>query len=95
MPDPVMPDPVMPDQERADDAIADPSRQFKTPTDVLRDTRLDVDTKRAILESWKKDAELLSTAANENMTGGESAGPILQEVTIALETLETTSGRVN
>ncbi|HMN47443.1 MAG TPA: hypothetical protein PKE27_22915 [Povalibacter sp.] len=85
----------MPEQKRTEDAIADPSRQFETPMDVLRDTRLDVDAKRAILESWKKDAELLSTATNENMTGGENPLPILQQVTIALEKLEETSGRIN
>ncbi len=82
-------------QKRTEDAIADPSRQFRTPMDVLRDTRLDVDAKRAILESWKKDAELLSTATNENMAGGENPLPTLQEVTIALEKLEETSGRIN
>ncbi len=85
----------MPEQNRTEDAIADPSRQFKTPMDVVRDTRLDVDAKRAILESWKKDAELLSTATNENMGGGESPLPSLQDVTIALEKLEETSGRIN
>ena len=85
----------MPDQNRTDDAIADPSRQFNSPMDVVRDSRLDVDAKRAILESWKKDAELLSTASNENMGGGEHHTKILQEVTIALEKLEQTRGRIN
>ena len=85
----------MSDQKRIDAAIADPSSQFKTPMEVVRDTALSLDTKRAILESWKKDAELLSTASNENMTGGESAGPVLQDVTIALEKLEESRGRVN
>ena len=86
---------MSPQQERTEDAIADPSRQFKTPMDVLRDPKLDVDAKRAILESWKKDAELLSTATNENMTGGESPIPTLQDVNIALEKLEKLSGSVN
>ena len=85
----------MPEQKRTEDAIADPSRQYRTPMDVLRDTRLDIDAKRAILESWKKDAELLSTATNENMAGGENPLPGLQEVTIALEKLEETRGGVN
>jgi hypothetical protein len=79
--------------DRTEDAIADPTRQFKTPMDVVRDTRLDIDAKRQILESWKKDAELLSTAANENMTGGEA--PSLQEVGLALDKLEKLSGSVN
>lgn len=85
----------MPDQKRTEDAIADPTRQYKRPLDVLNDGRLGDDAKRAILESWKKDAELLSTATNENMAGGESQLPILQEVTIALDRLEKASGRIN
>lgn len=85
----------MPQQTRTDDAIADPSRQFEKPGDVLSDTRLDSDAKRAILESWKKDAELLSTASNENMSGGEAHTSVLQEVTLALEQLEKTQGRIN
>jgi hypothetical protein len=80
-------------QERTEDAIADPSRQFANPMDVVRDPKLDIDAKRQILESWKKDAELLSTAANENMTGGEH--PSLQDVSLALEKLEQLSGSVN
>ena len=40
------------------------------------------DEKRRILESWKKDAELLSTAQDENMSGGER--PQLQDVSLAL-----------
>ncbi len=85
----------MTSDQRTDDAIADPSRQFKRPMDVVNDPRLDTDAKRAILQSWKKDAELLSTATNENMAGGEPAVSVLQEVTIALEKLERTEGAVN
>lgn len=85
----------MSDQKPIDDIIADPSRQFRTPMEVLSDNRFDIDAKRAILESWKKDVELLSTATNENMGGGESPLPTLQDVTIALEKLEETSGRIN
>ncbi len=40
---------------------------------MVRDDGLDADEKLRILESWKKDAELLSTAQDENMTGGERA----------------------
>jgi len=61
--------------------------------DVVNDPTLDPDAKRQILESWKKDAELLSTAQNENMTGGEAPG--LQDVSLALDQLEKTSGRKN
>lgn len=83
------------EQQRTEDAIADPTRQFNTPMDVVNDPALDVHAKRQILESWKKDAELLSTATNENMTGGETPVPQLQEVSLALDKLEKLSGAVN
>lgn len=83
------------EQQRTEDAIADPTRQFNTPMDVVNDPTLDVDAKRQILESWKKDAELLSTATNENMTGGETPLPLLQDVHLALDKLEKLSGAVN
>jgi hypothetical protein len=54
--------------------------------DVVDDEGLDADEKRRILESWKKDAELLSTAQDENMAGGER--PQLQDVSVALRHLE-------
>jgi len=79
--------------ERAEDRIADPTRHYDKPMDVVDDASLDLDAKRQILESWKKDAELLSTAQNENMTGGEAPG--LQDVSLALEKLEKISGRKN
>ena len=82
-------------QERTADAIADPSRQFKNPMDVVNDATLDLDAKRQILESWKKDAELLSTATNENMSGGEPPLPHLQDVTLALGKLDELSGKIN
>jgi hypothetical protein len=85
----------MPEQKRTEAAIADPSSQFKSPMDVLSDATLDYDAKHAILESWKKDAELLSTATNENMAGGENPLPSLQDVAIALERLEKSAGRIN
>jgi hypothetical protein len=59
----------------------------------VNDPTLQPDAKRQILESWKKDAELLATAQDENMTGGEAPG--LQEVSLALDRLEKVSGRSN
>ena len=82
-------------RDRTDDAVADPSRQFGRPLDVLYDDVLDVDAKRHILESWKKDAQLLSTATNENMSGGEPPAATLQEVTIALYKLDQMCGSIN
>lgn len=73
-------------ERQVDDAIADPTRGFEAPMDVVRDPRLELDEKRKILESWKTDAQLLATAQDENMAGGESSR--LQEVVLALEALE-------
>jgi hypothetical protein len=80
-------------QERVDNAIGDPTREYKKPMDVVHDRELNLDEKRKILESWKKDAELLSTAQGENMAGGER--PLLQDVSLALGELEKISGRQN
>lgn len=79
-------------QEHVEQAIADPTKKFDSPMDVVNDRTLDVEQKRTILESWKKDAELLATASAENMTGGEA--PLLQDVCLALDKLEQSSGRV-
>jgi hypothetical protein len=78
-------------QEQVESAISDPTRHYECPMDVVNDDALDIDEKRRILESWKKDAELLSTAQAENMTGGER--PQLQDVSLALGELERVSAR--
>ena len=75
------------------DAISDPTREYRQPIDVVRDDELDADEKLRILESWKKDAELLSTAQDENMAGGER--PQLQDVMLAIQELERIRGSIN
>ena len=77
-------------EERVEELIADPTRRFQHPNEVLQDDSLDESEKRRILESWKKDAELLATAQAENMAGGERS--LLQDVSLALDQLERTSG---
>ena len=77
-------------EQRVENAIGDPTREYAKPMDVVNDPGLDADQKRRILESWKKDAELLSTAQDENMAGGERT--LLQDVSIALSELERISG---
>lgn len=76
-------------EQQVENAIADPTRFYTCPMDVVHDGELDADEKRRILESWKKDAELLSTAQDENMAGGER--PQLQDVSLALGELERLS----
>lgn len=78
---------------KVSDAIGDPTREYRKPIDVLKDAELDADEKLRILESWKKDAELLSVAQDENMTGGER--PQLQDVMLAILELERTRGSIN
>ncbi|GFE80767.1 hypothetical protein GCM10011487_27670 [Steroidobacter agaridevorans] len=75
------------------DAISDPTREYRKPIDVVKDDQLDHDEKLRILESWKKDAELLSVAQDENMAGGER--PQLQDVMLAIQELERTRGSIN
>ena len=76
---------------QVESAISDPTRHYDCPMDVVRDDTLDTDEKRRILESWKKDAELLSNAQAENMTGGERPG--LQDVSLALGELDRLEAR--
>ena len=75
------------------DAISDPTKAYSHPMDVVRDGQLEAGEKLRILESWKKDAELLSTAQDENMAGGER--PQLQDVLLAIQELDRVSGRIN
>jgi hypothetical protein len=77
-------------EQQVENAIADPTRFYASPMDVVHDDELDTEQKRRILESWKRDAELLSTAQDENMAGGER--PQLQDVSLALGELERLSG---
>ena len=77
-------------QEQVESAISDPTRHYTCPMDVVHDESLQTEEKRKILESWKKDAELLSTAQDENMAGGER--PQLQDVSLALQELDQSAG---
>jgi hypothetical protein len=84
---------MSPQHESVEELIGDPTRRYAKPIDVVNDEELSAADKRRILESWKKDAELLSTAQDENMTGGEL--PLLQDVNLALGELDRVSGRTN
>lgn len=80
-------------ENRVRDAISDPTKAYRHPMDVVRDDQLEAGEKLRILESWKKDAELLSRAQDENMAGGER--PQLQDVVLAIQELERSGGRIN
>ena len=79
--------------EQVESAISDPTRHYARPMDVVHDDSLDAEQKLKILESWKKDAELLSTAQDENMSGGER--PQLQDVSLALIELQQERSSLN
>jgi hypothetical protein len=63
-------------------AVLNPADHFGCPMDVVKDPRLTKDDKQRILESWARDAELLSQAEAENMQGAQR--PRLQEAKLAL-----------
>jgi hypothetical protein len=88
-----MSEPPSTHETKVSDAIGDPSKEYRHPMEVVRDSQLDTEEKRRILESWRKDAELLSRAQDENMAGGER--PQLQDVVLAIQELDRVSGRIN
>jgi hypothetical protein len=67
-------------------AIKDPANHFASPADVVSDLRFTAEAKQRILNAWALDAELLSQAEAENMSGGKP--PRLREVKLALLELE-------
>jgi hypothetical protein len=69
-----------------DSAVLDPAAYFASPMDVVKDKRLTKGDKQRILESWVRDAELLSQAEAENMQGPERTR--LQEASLALQELQ-------
>jgi hypothetical protein len=68
--------------------VKDPWEHFVSPMDVVTDERFTPEEKRKILESWALDAELLSKAEAENMTGQPGDRPRLQAVKLALLELD-------
>lgn len=76
----------MSEKPTVQDIIADPAAHYDTPDAVLKDTKLDSETKRKMLESWRLDASRLLASEGENMGGGEPNR--LGEVDRALQDLE-------
>ena len=82
----------MPEPHRKTDIdamVLDPADHFDSPMDVVKDPRLTRADKKRILESWIKDAELVSVAEAENMQGEKR--PRLREAHLAMEALEEQS----
>lgn len=68
-----------------DKALRDPKSVYDTPEQVLADPRLDRQGKKAILQTWEQDAQLLLKAEDEAMGGGEPN--MLRRVELALNRL--------
>jgi hypothetical protein len=69
-----------------DTILKDPAKHFATPHEVVIATGYSREEKRRILESWAVDAELLTVAEEENMSGADRPG--LHDVKLALLELE-------
>jgi hypothetical protein len=50
-----------------------PAGEFRAPEDVAHDPSLDRQDKKKILRQWETDAEALTRAGDEGMSGGEPA----------------------
>lgn len=68
------------------EAIDNPASNFDTPTILVESTALSPVEKGEALKNWAEDAERLSVAADEGMTGGERS--LLPEVKAAEAVLE-------
>ena len=68
------------------EAVANPSKIFNAPMDVIHTPGLSEADKRAILESWEQEARLLQTATAENMAGGEPSR--IEDVRKAIDMLD-------
>jgi hypothetical protein len=51
--------------------IANPEAHFDKPTDVLRDSALSHEEKKAALNIWEQNERQLLTASNEGMPGSD------------------------
>lgn len=66
-------------------ALLDPSSEFATLEDLLRDKSLTREQKIQILHRWEYDARELEVAEEENMSGGPPS--MLAEIFSALRAL--------
>lgn len=73
---------IKPSALDVDTAVLHPAEHFDSPMAVARDPRFTKEQKLRILESWARDAQLLSQAEAENMPGTDR--PRLQEAKLAL-----------
>jgi len=79
--------------ETREDKVEKPHAHFDHPQDVVADRALSKEEKVEALETLEQDARLLTTAAQEGMTGGEENK--LREVLDAKKALEEPDGAPN
>ena len=72
-------------QVAVEKAIANPTRKFHAPDEVLQASHLKPLEKLTILKSWENEAHQLQAAENESMAGGESTR--LHEIRKAIDHL--------
>ena len=51
--------------------INQPETHFRSPTDVVKDSKLSHEDKKDALNTWEQDARQLLTASNEGMPASE------------------------
>ena len=83
----------MDSNETRENKLEKPHAHFGHPQDVVADPALSTEEKVEALETLEQDARLLSTAAQEGMTGGEESK--LREVLDAKRALEAPDGASN
>lgn len=72
-------------QDRISRALLDPSAEYKTPNDVLRDPEISKPQKIEILRRWEYDASEISVAEDEGMAHAD--GVTLDQIMQALHQL--------
>lgn len=75
----------------ADERIANPEKYYRDAEAVTKDASLSLEEKQRVLDSMNLDAELLTEATEEGMTGGEQP-PSVENIRIARQKLVTTPG---
>ena len=83
----------MDSNETRENKLEKPHAHFGHPQDVVADPALSKEEKVEALETLEQDARLLTTAAQEGMTGGEESK--LREVLDAKKALEEPDGAPN
>jgi hypothetical protein len=73
------------------DRLLAPARHFKEPKDVLRDTRLSLTEKRAILSSWASDACAVESMPALRQPPGAETPVSFDQIMDALCSLDATT----